>query len=143
MSTPPKLPTSQPGLFNNLPGSLDLDEAVARSLRVAFREGSKSREAIAEEMSRLMGRPVTVRMLDNFTAESHPRHRFPAAWLPAFCIAAADTECGVIRLLIEAAGYHMIGDKEAMLIEFARATLAKKEATEKIEELETELRSQR
>ena len=129
---------AQEGLFTGAPQSLDLDAIVSRSLRIAFRENAKSRQAIAEEMSRLMAKKVTVSMLDHYTAERHPQYRFPAAWLPAFCVACGT--CDVLRLLAEAAGFRLVDTEESMLIEYARATLEKKEAAEKIEAIEPMLR---
>ena len=141
MSSSPKLLASQGALFNGsaMQSFTELDVLVRRAVQLAFRQGSKSRQAIAEDMARLLGRPVTVRMLDNFTAESHPQHRFPAAWLPAFCIAAGD--CEVLRHLVEAIGYRMVNQGEATLIDLARAYLEQKHATEKMEELEGRLKS--
>lgn len=115
-----------------------MDLHVRRALQTSFRAGEKSRQTIADEMTRLTGREVTVRMLDHFAAETHSAHRFPAAWLPAFCVAAGD--CEVMRLLVSAAGFRMVDAEEILLIEYARATLKKKEATEEMEQLEPRLR---
>jgi hypothetical protein len=137
MTTTKRTQPVQGGLFNGASQSLDIDAAVRRALRAAFRLSEKSRQAIADEMSRLTGRKVTASILDHFTAESRSDRRFPAAWLPAFCVAAGT--CDVMKLLVEAVGFRMIDADEAMLIEYARATLDKKEAAEKIENLESRL----
>lgn len=121
-----------------LDASLNLDLAVRKALSAAIRNCGKSRPQIAEDMSRLMGQGISVAILDAFTAESKPAHRFPAAWLAAFCVVTRDTR--VLATIVEHAGGKLVTSEEAMLIELARNYLAKKEATEKLESLEGRLR---
>ncbi len=63
------------------------DLAVREHLAVAIHNSSKSRELIADEMSALVGRTITVRMINDYTAtaESKRAARFPAAWIESFC----------------------------------------------------------
>ena len=73
-------------------------------------------------------------MLNDFTADSKAMHRFPAAWLAAFTVSLKDPEC--LRLIVEEGGYRLITTEDAMLIDLARAYLARKEAAEAIANLE-------
>jgi hypothetical protein len=63
----------------------------------------KNRTQIAAELSRAVGSPVRVYMLDEYTADSRGecavnsrevgsrgKRRFPAAWVPAFCKITGD-----------------------------------------------------
>jgi hypothetical protein len=71
-------------------GSLNIDNelkaAISEDLRHAEDDSGReiSRYQVAARMSDFLGQEVTVSMLNNWTAESHENHRFPAAWLPAF-----------------------------------------------------------
>src|SRR5450631_4045976 len=73
------------------PGSLNITAKLNTSLKKAMRLAPKSREAMADEMSALLGIKITVSMLNNYTANSHP-HRIPAEYIPAFCHAADTNE---------------------------------------------------
>jgi hypothetical protein len=114
-----------------------MDSVVRNTLHAACKQSAKTRQTIAEEMSRLVCHPVSVAMLDAFMAESKAAHRFPAAWLSAFCVVTRDDSA--LRSLVEAAGYHLITDQEAMLIELARAYLQHKNSAEKMSSLEHRL----
>jgi hypothetical protein len=143
MANSPEVLDINPELFEEplpLGHSLDVDATVRRALHVAFRRSSKSRQEIADEMSRLLAREVRVSMLDAFTADSKAGHRFPAAWLPAFCVVTGNPQ--LLCMLARAAGYHLITDDEAMLIELGRAHLAQKTAAQKIADLEQRLKGQ-
>lgn len=77
----------QPTLFA---ASLDCDQQLRAVITEAIRRSPKSREQLAEEMSFLVGRNVTARMLYDFTSDSQVNHRFPAAWLPALAEVVGD-----------------------------------------------------
>jgi hypothetical protein len=65
---------------------LGLDATIRKTLsRMISGCPDKSRAEIAEALSTETGTHVSVRMLDQFTAESRSRYRFPAAWVIPFC----------------------------------------------------------
>ncbi len=75
-------------------GSLDIDTELRHALSEDIKHASVpctgrelSRYDIAARMSELVGHEITKSMLDNYSAESHEKHRFPAQYLPAFVIA--------------------------------------------------------
>lgn len=73
------------------PGFLDLDSAIRKTLSRAITACScKSRADIAAELSAETGTQISVRMLDQFTAESRRPYRFPAAWVIPFCRITGD-----------------------------------------------------
>jgi hypothetical protein len=75
-----------------------MDRTVRKALSKAIKGCSKSREAIAEELSIAIGMPLKVRSLDNYTAESRTDYRFPVAWIVPFCDITGDHSLG--RLLL-------------------------------------------
>jgi len=74
------------------PGSLDLASelrgVLSDALNAARVERGIGRDNVAARMSELTGHPISVPMLNSWTAESHRRHRFPLEWAPAFEVAA-------------------------------------------------------
>ena len=75
-------------------GSLDIDtelrHAISQDLKhavVPCTGRELSRYDVAARMSELVGHEITKAQLDNFSAESHDRHRFPCQYLPALVIA--------------------------------------------------------
>jgi hypothetical protein len=71
--------------------AIDLqDRAIRVLITEVMRSSRKSREQIAEEMSRLAGVSITVSMLNDYAAESKKQTRFPASFTAAFCTATQD-----------------------------------------------------
>lgn len=77
----------QPSLFA---GAYNLDVRLRAVLSQAIRACPKSREQIADQMSFLLGRPVTVRMINDWTSPAHENHGIQARYLPAFCEVLGD-----------------------------------------------------
>lgn len=71
------------------PGALDLSSRIKRLLNEAIDLSVFDREQIAAIMAELVGKPITKAMLDTWTGESRT-NRFPAEYLPAFCVAAGN-----------------------------------------------------
>jgi hypothetical protein len=117
-----------------LPGSLD-DAALVRSaLTKAIRDCNKSREQIAECMSRLTGTQVTVRQLNNFTAEAREDCRFPLEFLRAFSVATGDFS--VLSAVVRALGLEVITETENSVLALGREYLRQKRAAENMQSLE-------
>lgn len=118
-------------------GSLNDDLLVREVVTAAIKRSDKSREQIAEEMSRTLGVRVTARMLTSFTSESKELHRWPGAWDRAFCHAVKDTQLLVCR--VERAGFWVIEKDEYDLLALGREYLRQKRASEKVALLERQL----
>jgi hypothetical protein len=117
----------QPALFDlepdPLPGSYDLDHQVRTILSDACRQQRLSRAEIAQQMSRLLGRSVTERILNDFTADSHELHRFPLAWTAAFCHVTNDFR--LLDVIVRRLGAQLINSEQARLLDLGRATVVK------------------
>lgn len=80
-------------LFENqdLSGSLDISTKLRTALSAAIKSSPLSRHLIAGKMSDLMDRDITKAMLDSWTADSKDAWKFPAEYIPAFCLATENT----------------------------------------------------
>jgi hypothetical protein len=116
--------------IEDLPGSYDMDHIIRVVLADAMKRCPKKRKQIADEMSHLLGRPVTEAMLNDYTSESHKVRRFPAAWAPAFCRVTSDSR--VMQILADRSGLAIVGEEELQLMELGRATLAFRKAEQKL-----------
>jgi hypothetical protein len=131
----------QPNLFSNndqpMPGSMS-DATLVRSLIAeVIRKSSKSRAQIAEEMSYLVGREITERMLNGFTADSRDDYRWPGELDRAFCFVTGDDR--LLRCRVELSGYVVITNDEFELLELGRQYLIRQRAANKVELLERRL----
>jgi len=84
------MPNSEEKIGNALPGSCNDDAVIRGILTQAIKQADLSRERVAEQMSHLLAREITAQMLNDFTADSKKQHRFPLAWLRAFCTVTGD-----------------------------------------------------
>jgi hypothetical protein len=117
-----------------LAGSMN-DAALLRAVLVrSIRQSNKSREQIAEEMSYLVGRKITVRMLNAFTAESKEDNRWHAELDRAFCYVTGSDE--LLRCRADLAGLTLITKEEAEILELGRQYLRRKEAEAEMARLE-------
>lgn len=101
----------------SIPGRLNIAIRLAIAARVAIKNAPKSRETIADEMTGLTGDQVTVSMINNWTAESHP-HRMPGELIPAFCVATGDH--AMIEIQAEAAGVFTLPGPDALRAEIQK-----------------------
>lgn len=97
-----------------VPGRMCVSARLLATVRTAIKDAPKSRETIADEMTDLLGVPVSVHQVNNWTAESHP-HRLPAEYLPAFCAATGSIE--PLRILSEVAGVFTLPGPDALRAE--------------------------
>lgn len=138
-----KAPTVSLPLFpenssiNVLPGSLNDDSLVRSAISESIKRSGKSREQVAEEMTRSLGIAVTARMITSFTTESKELHRWPGAWDRAFCHATGEWQLLFCR--VEAAGFSVITTTEAQLLELGRQYLIQKRSEQSIALLERRL----
>lgn len=118
------------------PGSLDDSKMIREALICAIKRSGKTRVAIAEEMQYLLGRPVTEKMLNAFTAESRDDRRWPAEFDRAFCQATGDYSLLIDR--VQATGLRVISSEEEKLLDLGREYLRRKRAEQKIKALESD-----
>jgi hypothetical protein len=120
-----------------VPGSLNDEFLIRGVITRAIKNCPKKREAIAEEMTTLLGSKVTRRALDSYTSESAEQNRWPAQYTRAFCYVTGDWT--LVRCVAELAGLHTITRAERKLLELGRQTIIAKRAAEAIARLEQEL----
>ncbi|MDD2367637.1 MAG: hypothetical protein PHN84_15925 [Desulfuromonadaceae bacterium] len=99
------------------PGRLCISARLLAAVKLAIKQAPKSRETLADDMSELAGTDVTIGMINNWTAESHP-HRMPAELLPAFCAATGSTE--PLRIMAEVAGLFTVQGPDALRAEIQK-----------------------
>ena len=63
------------------PGRLCISAKLLSEIKKAVKHAPMSRETLADTMTSLSGRDVTVSMINNYCADSHPHH-FPAELIP-------------------------------------------------------------
>lgn len=73
------------------PGRLCISAKLQAAIKSAVKTAPMSRETLADTMSELSGRAVTIHMIANWIAESHPHH-IPAELIPALCAASGCNE---------------------------------------------------
>ena len=99
------------------PGRLDISAQIDLAIKNAIKNAPKSREVIADLMTELTGERITVQMINNWTADSHP-HEMPGRLYPAFCVATGDIE--LIRIQAEAAGVYTLPGPDALRAEIQK-----------------------
>ncbi len=99
-------------------GTMDVQSRLRESLNLAIKGCNLSRWEIAGQLSDLLDREVSKAMLDAWTAESKEGHRFPAEFLPAFCMVTGSRE--PLSLLAEKAGLFALPGPEALRAEIQK-----------------------
>lgn len=97
--------------------SLCISASFLSAVKQALKQAPKSRETIADEMSFLSGRTVTLCMINNWAADSHP-HDMPAELLHIFC-----SVCGCdapLRLINDKAGVFTLPGADALRAEIQK-----------------------
>jgi len=110
---------------------------IREALAEGIRSSGKSRAQISEEMTYLVGRKITDRMLNGYTAASAEDYLFPAELARAFCTATGST--ALLDCIAELHGLRVITQEESELITLGRAFLQRNEAQEQIEILQKRL----
>jgi hypothetical protein len=113
-------------------GDLDLHLRVKRAAAQDLKECQWSREQVAEGLSKLVGREVSLAQLDTMTAETKT-HRLPAEWIPAWVRITGSTR--LLELLCAECGLWLADATEHDLADLARAQIQQERNNGKIDEL--------
>jgi hypothetical protein len=100
-----------------LPGSRCISAQYLAAVKQALKQAHKSRETIADEMSFISGRTVTVSMINNWAADSHP-HELSAEMEYYLCLV-----CGCdapIRLKNDKLGLYTLPGPDALRAEIQK-----------------------
>ncbi|OGA53263.1 MAG: hypothetical protein A3F74_09380 [Betaproteobacteria bacterium RIFCSPLOWO2_12_FULL_62_58] len=124
-----------------LPGSINFSREIAATMSSALKACPADRIEVAARMTRLMGREVTLSMLNAYTAESHVDHNISLERAIAFDVAtqaqallaffAGKTGCGIL-----------VGE-DALLAEWGRVQQAKADIAEREKALKERMRGKR
>lgn len=115
------------------PGALNLSISIRSVLAEAIRASGRGRERIADEMSVLTDHKITKTTLDAWAAESREPWRFPAAFIPAFEIAASTY--AVSNFLAQVRGCRLLIGKESLNATLGQLEMQRDDAARKIREL--------
>jgi hypothetical protein len=105
-------------------GSLDIDTELRAAVSLDLKHAKDatgrelSRYEVAARMSELTGQEITKSQLDNWSAESHEKHRFPCQFLPAFVMATSGGSA--FAVLSRKAGLFALPGPEALRAEIQR-----------------------
>lgn len=102
---------TEPTQFCELDITIELLGALKQSLRLARQRGL-SVERVVDRMNALLPKEkrITARQLYAWCAESREQHRFPAEYIPVFCVA---TQCdAALRLLANAINQDLVDERE-------------------------------
>lgn len=116
-----------PGAANAL--FLDTCVIVREVLRADLELCGKSREQVAMDLSRLIGREITLAQMEKWVAESAP-HRFPAEYMPAWY--AATGSWRIFEALAEKAGLWAGTRDDQEFAELGRVRLKDEKLTRKL-----------
>lgn len=95
-------------------------EALRAALRKALAKSSLSREQIADDLSKLVGRPISVHMLAKWVAEKADKWQLPADCVPALCSILGDDEIQMLILSDQLRGHAELGARVVQQWHLAR-----------------------
>ncbi len=109
-----------------------LHSEIKRLVAQDIKDCPHSREQVADHLSWLLGRHITVAQIDAITAQTKD-NRLPAEWVPAWSVATGSRR--ILELLCTEAGYWLADETEHELAELGRAQIVRERADAKVEEL--------
>ncbi|MFZ2452601.1 MAG: hypothetical protein WAW36_19000 [Methylovulum miyakonense] len=122
---------------------LDIGPELQGALNTGIREAKKrglSRERIVERMNLCLPdleKPLTLRQLNAWTANSKEFSEFPARWLPAFCWACGCTL--TIQVLAQATDHDLVDMREKIALELGQTLVQKAGLERKTRQLTQQL----
>ncbi|MDD5272185.1 MAG: hypothetical protein PHU14_05650 [Methylovulum sp.] len=122
---------------------LDIGPELQGALNATIRNAKKygySRERIVERMNQCLpkiGKPITVRQLNAWTAHSKEFSEFPARWLPAFCRACNCTSA--IRVLAQAVSHDLVDQRGQLALELGYGLVKKRALDRRTKQLALQL----
>ena len=119
-----------PWLTFGVEKSPNLNLAIKAAAALDLKECRWSREEIAEGLSVMLGRVVTLSSLDAVVSQTHP-HRFHAEWIPAWTRITGSRR--LLDLLSAACGLWVVDAEDIDLAQYARAMLTAEKLRKRIE----------
>lgn len=118
-------------------GTLNIAPQLQEIISKCIGACPQGRDVIAGKMSELTGQIITRFQLDSWTASSKHGHRFPAEYLPAFCVAIQNYR--PIEFIARKAGIFTMPDDDVLRAEIARKIEKRDEINKEIRKYKTYL----
>jgi hypothetical protein len=120
--------TAAPGEVN---GALSgMQAAIREALRADVKESRLSRAEIAIEISWMMGRPISLAMIDAYMSETKAGHRFPVELLAAWVMVLKSSR--LAEAVFRPARLSLATAEDRDFAELGRAELRRKKLAEKL-----------
>lgn len=116
-----------------LPGSFNDDAVIRGLLADAIKKSDHSRDEIAERMSFLLAISVSADMLNNFTANGKVTHRFPMAWIRAFCESTGDWR--LLQYVGQQSGFMLLSKSDADVVTLGEQVIERERAESEVKRI--------
>lgn len=124
-----------------LPGSINFSREIAAAMSAALKACPADRIEVAARMTRLMGREVTLSMLNAYTAESHVDHNISLERAIAFDVATQAQ--ALLVFFADKTGCGILVGEDALLAELGRVKKAQDELAVRERALKERMRGKR
>ncbi len=111
---------SKKGLPALRAGSLRTKESVTEALRTALDKSGLDREAVAHELSRLVGEDVSVHTINNWCAEGAHNRRIPLEFAAALAVITGSAD--ILDAAVKVAGFRVLDREQAPYYELGVLT---------------------
>lgn len=119
--------------IEQMPGSQCISAQYLSAVKQVLKQAKKSRETIADEMTFASGRSVTVSMINNWAADSHP-HDLPGEMEYYLCLVCGND--APMRLKYDKLGRFTLDGPDALRADMQHDLELKRELDKKIRQKE-------
>ena len=116
---------------------MDIDIKSREIISKTIKKCPYSRYHIAKKMSELTGHEITKASLDSWTAKSKNKHRFPAIYVSALCIATNDSK--PLEFLAKKAGLVILLKKDALRADVQKLKEQRSKINKEIKKRESQI----
>lgn len=124
-----------------LPGSINYSREIAATMGAALKECPADRIEVAARMTRLMGREITLSMINVYSAESHIDHNISLERAIAFDVATQSQ--ALLKFYAVKTGCSVLVGEDALLAEWGMVQQAKAEIAEREKHLKERMKGKR
>jgi len=119
-----------PGVSTGVGEGSNLGQAIKIAASLDLKQCRWSRDQVAEALSAILTRPVSVAQIDAVTSRTHS-HQFHLEWLPAWVRITGSRR--LLDLVCAASGLWAVDGGEWDLAQYARATLTAEKLKKRLE----------
>lgn len=127
------LPLHSGGTNGIRAGRLCRKDSVREALTEALSACQLTREAVAQEMTRLTGESVSVNHINNWCSDAKREWRFPLELATAFCLITGDF--GLISAVLDGTGHGLADEGTMVLAEYGQILVEERKRASKKREL--------